>query len=68
MKNPFGSRSKVIALSLLIMAMILLMYNAISDFKYWIALTITTISLVIINYEHFLVSGKSKKDDNISNS
>ncbi|MFZ4740426.1 MAG: hypothetical protein ACOYLE_04625 [Bacteroidales bacterium] len=55
MKNPFGSRSKIVALSLLILAMIVMMYNAPSDIKYWIAVTITFISLILINYEYFVL-------------
>ena len=60
MKNPFGSRSKVVSLSLLILAMIIIMYNAPSDIKYWIALSITFVSLVLINYEYFILYNKTK--------
>ena len=60
MKNPFGSRSKIVALSLLILAMIIIMYNAPSDIKYWIALSITFVSLVLINYEYFILYNKTK--------
>jgi hypothetical protein len=59
MKNPFGSRSKVVALSLLILAMIIIMYNAPSDIKYWIAVTITFVSLILINYEYFALYKKN---------
>ncbi|NVN95889.1 MAG: hypothetical protein HXX18_11455 [Bacteroidetes bacterium] len=60
MKNPFGSRSKIVALSLLILAMIIIMYNAPSDIKYWIASSITFVSLVLINYEYFILYNKTK--------
>ncbi|MFZ4414713.1 MAG: hypothetical protein ACOYOV_16635 [Bacteroidales bacterium] len=62
MKNPFGSKTKIIALSFLIIAMMLLLYNALSDFKYWIALAIIFISLVLINYEYFILYKKTKNN------
>ncbi len=59
MKNPFGSRAKVLALSFLVMAMTVLMYNEISDFKYWIGVSIITISLILVNYEYFILYKKN---------
>ncbi|MEI6695131.1 MAG: hypothetical protein WCO13_03590 [Bacteroidota bacterium] len=61
MKNPFGSKTKIMALSFLIMAMMLLLYNTLSDFKFWIALVISFVSLVLINYEYFVLYNKTKK-------
>ncbi len=63
MKNALGSRLKIIALSLLIMAMTLLMYNEISDFKYWIGSIIIFITLIIMNYEYFTLFRKNKNDN-----
>ena len=60
-KNTFGSILKIIALSLLIMAMIIILYDyALSDFKYWIAVCITFVSLVLINYDYFALYNKTK--------
>lgn len=61
MENPFGSRSKIIALSLLVMAMTILMYNTLSDFKYWIGVSIILVALALINYEYFILFKKNKK-------
>lgn len=63
MKNTLGSRLKIIALSLLIMAMTLLMYNEISDFKYWIGVIIIFITLIIMNYEYFSFYKKDKNEN-----
>ncbi len=62
MKNPFGSKTKILALSMLIFAMIILLYNALSDFKYWIAVSITFVSLILINYEYFVLYKKTKNN------
>ena len=66
MKNIVGSKLKIVALSLLVLAMIILMYNTLSDFKYWIAVIIITVSLGLINYEYFMLYNKTKtnKSDN----
>lgn len=63
MRNTLGSRLKIIALSFLIMAMTLLMYNEISDFKYWIGVIIIFVTLIIMNYDYFILY-KKNKDDN----
>jgi hypothetical protein len=63
MKNSLGSRLKIIALSLLIMAMTMLMYNEISDFKYWIGVIIIFITLIIMNYEYIVLFKKNKNDN-----
>lgn len=64
MKNTLGSRLKITALSLLIMAMTFLMYSKESDFKYWIGVIIIFITLIIINYEYFTLY-KKNKDQNL---
>ena len=64
MKNTLGSRLKITALSLLIMAMTILMYSNESDFKYWIGVIIIFITLIIINYEYFVLY-KKNKDQNL---
>ncbi|MCX6230458.1 MAG: hypothetical protein NTZ33_02835 [Bacteroidetes bacterium] len=58
MKNKFGSKLKIMALSLLIIAMLLFMHNENADYKYWIALVISIISLAVINYESFRKNNK----------
>lgn len=60
MKNSLGSRLKIIALSLLIMAMTILMYSNESDFKYWIGVIIIFITLLVINYEYFVLYKKNQ--------
>ena len=60
MKNKFASKLKIIALSLLVFAMLLLMHDDGADYKYWIAVAISTVSLVLINYEYFLLYKKTK--------
>ncbi|MFZ4741300.1 MAG: hypothetical protein ACOYLE_09085 [Bacteroidales bacterium] len=60
MKNPFGSRAKVVALSLLILANAIIINNASLDIKYWIALSIIFVSLLLINYECFILYNKTK--------
>jgi len=54
--NQFNNMIKIIALSLLIMAMTFLMYSDDSNFKYWIGVIIIFISLMIINYNFFKLS------------
>lgn len=60
MKNPFGSRAKIVALSLLILANAIIINNASLDIKYWIALSIIFVSLLLINYEFFVLYNKTK--------
>ncbi len=62
MKTTIGSRFKVFALTLLIIAMLCIMYNPIADIKYWIAFIIIVISLGIINYDYFILYKNKKKD------
>ena len=62
MKTTIGSRIKVFTMSLLILAMIIMMYNDQVDIKYWIAITIIVISLMIINYDYFILYKNKKKD------
>jgi len=60
MKNPLGSRAKIVALSLLILANAIIINNASLDIKYWIALSIIFVSLLLINYEFFVLYNKTK--------
>lgn len=62
--NTFNSKLKVIALSLLIMAMTFLMYNDDSNFKYWIGVIIILISLLVINFDFFKISKNNKNTEN----
>jgi len=64
MKNPFGSRLKIFGLSLLIIAMTILMYDpdSTTHFKYWIGVIIIVVSLILINYEYFIIYRKIKND------
>ena len=62
MKTIIGSRLKVFTMSLLILAMIIMMYNDQVDIKYWIAITIIVISLMIINYDYFILYKNRKKE------
>ena len=62
MKTTIGSRIKVFALSLLILSMIIMMYNDQVNIKYWIAISIIVISLMIINYDYFRLY-KNKKNE-----
>lgn len=59
--NTFNKKLKIIALSLLIMAMTFLMYSDDSNFKYWIGVVIIFISLLVIIYDFF----KLTKNNNI---
>ena len=60
MKNPLGSRAKIVALSLLILANAIIINNASLDIKYWIALSIIFVSLLLINYGFFVLYNKTK--------
>jgi hypothetical protein len=58
MKNKFVGKLKIMALSLLIVAMLLFMHNENADYKYWIALVISIISIIVINLEFFKKNNK----------
>ena len=62
MKTKTGSRIRIIALSLLILSMIIMMYNDQVNIKYWIAITIIVISLMIINIDYFKLYKSQNKD------